>query len=400
MDGERLLAEMRARPERPARRHGDGARRRGHGRALPESRGLRLRGEAVRRRRARRPRGTRRGAVRPAARGGRPAAAARRCSRPCEDGCLGMVGRSRAMQEVYAQVEAAARSTVPVAITGETGSGKELVARAIHALGARSAGTVRARQRGGPARRRCSRASCSATRRAPSRARWPTGRGAWSAPRAAPCCSTRSRRISPRAQVQLLRVLDDGVVVPLGSDRGRKVDVRLVTSSNADLEAEVRRGAMREDFYHRIMVLPIRVPALRERRRGPAAARRALPAPRRRPDRGAGAGDLRHGALADMVAPRLARQRARAEERRGAHGDHRAGRRGGAVRARPAPRRKAAPRLPAGSRAPARRDGAGGARGDRRGAAGARQRAPRPAKALGISRRALYERMHRYGLQR
>ncbi len=71
--------------------------------------------------------------------------------------------------------------------------------------------------------------------------------------------------ISARAQVQLLRVLDDGVVQPLGSDRPRRVDIRLVCASNAELSEEVRRGTIREDFSHRIMVLNIRVPPLRER---------------------------------------------------------------------------------------------------------------------------------------
>ena len=65
--------------------------------------------------------------------------------------------------------------------------------------------------------------------------------------------------------MQLLRVLDDGVMEALGSDRPRKVDIRLLCTSNVDLEAEVRRGAIREDFYHRVMVLSIHVPALRER---------------------------------------------------------------------------------------------------------------------------------------
>jgi two-component system C4-dicarboxylate transport response regulator DctD len=65
--------------------------------------------------------------------------------------------------------------------------------------------------------------------------------------------------------VQLLRVLDDGVVQPLGSDRPRTVDIRLVCASNVDLRYEVRRGAIREDFYHRIVVLSIMVPPLRER---------------------------------------------------------------------------------------------------------------------------------------
>ncbi len=61
------------------------------------------------------------------------------CS-PEEDGRFGMVGRSRAMQDVYAQVEAAARTEVPVLLTGETGTGKELVARAIHGQSPRAHG--------------------------------------------------------------------------------------------------------------------------------------------------------------------------------------------------------------------------------------------------------------------
>jgi two-component system C4-dicarboxylate transport response regulator DctD len=71
--------------------------------------------------------------------------------------------------------------------------------------------------------------------------------------------------ISLRAQVRLLRVLDDGILEPLGSDKPRKVDVRLVCASNVDLSEEVRRGTIREDFYHRIMVLSILVLPLRER---------------------------------------------------------------------------------------------------------------------------------------
>jgi two-component system C4-dicarboxylate transport response regulator DctD len=71
--------------------------------------------------------------------------------------------------------------------------------------------------------------------------------------------------MAERAQVQLLRVLDDGIVEPLGSDRPRRVDIRLISASNVNLQEEVRRGAIREDFYHRIMVLSIVVPPLRER---------------------------------------------------------------------------------------------------------------------------------------
>jgi two-component system C4-dicarboxylate transport response regulator DctD len=59
--------------------------------------------------------------------------------------------------------------------------------------------------------------------------------------------------------------LDDGLVVPLGSDKSRQVDIRLICASNVDLSEEVRKGTIREDFYHRIMVLAILVPPLRER---------------------------------------------------------------------------------------------------------------------------------------
>jgi two-component system C4-dicarboxylate transport response regulator DctD len=71
--------------------------------------------------------------------------------------------------------------------------------------------------------------------------------------------------ISARAQVQLLRVLDDGIVEPLGSDKPRRVDIRLISSSNADMSQAVAGGSIREDFYHRIMVLRVAVPPLRER---------------------------------------------------------------------------------------------------------------------------------------
>jgi two-component system C4-dicarboxylate transport response regulator DctD len=71
--------------------------------------------------------------------------------------------------------------------------------------------------------------------------------------------------ISLKAQAQLLRVLEDGQVFPLGRDVSRTVDLRVLTATKMDLSQAVRQGLMREDFFHRIMVLPIRVPALRER---------------------------------------------------------------------------------------------------------------------------------------
>jgi two-component system C4-dicarboxylate transport response regulator DctD len=183
---------------------------------------------------------------------------------PGEDGRFGMVGRSRAMQDVYAQVEAAARSDAPVLVTGETGVGKELVARAIHAQSARARGPFVPVNAGALPETMLESELFGHARGAFTGA---VGEreGKLVAASGGTLLLDEIETISPRAQVQLLRVLDDGVVVPLGSDSPRRVNIRLVSASNADLSEEVRRGAIREDFSHRIMVLCIQVPPLRER---------------------------------------------------------------------------------------------------------------------------------------
>jgi len=183
---------------------------------------------------------------------------------PGEDGRFGMVGRSRAMQDVYAQVEAAARADAPVLVFGETGVGKELVARAIHAQSPRSRGPFVPVNAGALPETMLESELFGHARGAYTDAREERD-GKLVAASGGTLLLDEIETISPRAQVQLLRVLDDGVVQPLGSDTPRTVNIRLLCSSNVDLEAEVRRGAIREDFYHRIMVLSLRVPALRER---------------------------------------------------------------------------------------------------------------------------------------
>ena len=72
--------------------------------------------------------------------------------------------------------------------------------------------------------------------------------------------------ISPSIQVKLLRVLQEQEIVRLGENHARKVDVRVVTATHRDLAAMVARGEFREDLYYRLRVLPLEVPALRERK--------------------------------------------------------------------------------------------------------------------------------------
>ena len=187
----------------------------------------------------------------------------RLCS-PGEDGRYGMIGRTRAMQDVYAQVEAAARSEVPVLIVGETGAGKELVARAIHAQSHRARGPF-VPVNAGALPESMLESELFGHARGSFTGAVTEREGKLLVASGGTLLLDEIETISPRAQVQLLRVLDDGVVEALGSDRPRKVDIRLVCASNVDLEAEVKSGTIREDFYHRIMVLSIRVPPLRDR---------------------------------------------------------------------------------------------------------------------------------------
>jgi len=181
-----------------------------------------------------------------------------------EDGRFGMVGRSVAMNELYEQVEVAARSSAPVLIVGETGVGKELVARAIHAQSARANGpfipvnvgalpeTMLESELFGHARGAFTGADADRDGKLVSAS-------------GGTLFLDEVESISKRAQVQLLRVLEDGQVHPLGSDKTRHVDVRFLAATKVDLADMVRQGSIREDFYHRIVVLSIVVPALRER---------------------------------------------------------------------------------------------------------------------------------------
>ncbi len=182
---------------------------------------------------------------------------------PEEDGRFGMIGRSRLMQDLYEQIEVAARSDAPVLIVGETGVGKELVARAIHARSMRSSGafvpvnagalpeTMLVSELFGHARGAFTGAEAERD------GKMVTASGGT-------LLLDEVESISERAQVQLLRVLEDGLVQPLGKDTPREVDIRLVATTKVDLAEQVRLGHMREDFYHRIVVLTIPVPALRE----------------------------------------------------------------------------------------------------------------------------------------
>ena len=184
---------------------------------------------------------------------------------PEEDGRFGMIGRSQAMQDVYGQIEIVCRSDAPVLIVGETGAGKELVARAMHAESPRADGPFVPVNAGALPETTLEselfgHAKGAFTGADSERA------GKLVTASGGTLLLDEIEAIPARAQVQLLRVLEDGLVQPLGGDTPRKVDIRLLATTKVSLQDEVRKGRMREDFYHRIAVLSIAVPPLRERR--------------------------------------------------------------------------------------------------------------------------------------
>ena len=183
---------------------------------------------------------------------------------PEETGRFGMVGRSRVMQDLYEQIEMAAGANAPVLVIGETGAGKDLVARALHHQSPRSKGPFVPVNAGALPETMLESELFGHARGAFTGAESPRD-GKLVTASGGTLLLDEVESLSERAQVKLLRVLEDGRVYPLGEDAPRQVDIRLVATTKANLGEEVRQGRFREDFYHRILVLSIHVPPLRER---------------------------------------------------------------------------------------------------------------------------------------
>jgi transcriptional regulator with AAA-type ATPase domain/tetratricopeptide (TPR) repeat protein len=176
----------------------------------------------------------------------------------------GILGSSVALRRALARLDAAIDSDLPVLVEGETGSGKELVARAIHELGARSKGPFVA-------------VNCGAIPDNLFEAElFGHAKGSFTgAERARPGLLARAEggvllldeigELPLLRQAALLRALETRRYRAVGADDEKPFDVRIVAATNRDLEKEVERGAFRRDLLYRLDVLTIRVPALRER---------------------------------------------------------------------------------------------------------------------------------------
>jgi two-component system nitrogen regulation response regulator GlnG len=176
-----------------------------------------------------------------------------------------LVGKSAALLEIFKTIGRVAGRDVAVLITGESGTGKELVSRAIHGASARADGPFVAVN------------TAAIPRDLLESELFGHERGAFTG-----AVATRVGRFREASggtlfldeigdmpvelQAKLLRVLQEGEVMPVGGSRPERVDVRIIAATHRDPDAAVREGRFREDLLYRLRVVPIHIPPLRERR--------------------------------------------------------------------------------------------------------------------------------------
>jgi DNA-binding NtrC family response regulator len=176
----------------------------------------------------------------------------------------GLIGQSRPWRRVLRLVRRVAPSTCSVVLLGETGTGKERLARAIHATSRRAHGPFVAINCGAIPRDLLGTELFGHIRGAFTGA-MRNHDGAFVRAHRGTLFLDEVADMSPDMQVAILRTLEDHTVMPLGCQRPRDVDVRVLCATNKDLHAEVAANRFREDLYHRLDVVEIRLPPLRER---------------------------------------------------------------------------------------------------------------------------------------
>ena len=176
-----------------------------------------------------------------------------------------LIGESPAMLALYRTIESIAENTSTVLVTGESGTGKELVARTIHARGPRADRPFVAVNCGAVSETLLD-SQLFGHRRGAFTGAIADNEGVFHAADGGTLFLDEIADIPASLQVKFLRAIQEREVVPLGTTKPVKVDVRLIAATNRELEAEVREGRFRADLYYRVNVVPLALPPLRERR--------------------------------------------------------------------------------------------------------------------------------------
>src|ERR1700712_2276126 len=180
------------------------------------------------------------------------------------DEALPLIGRSPAMQEIYRVIARLTTTDLTVMINGESGAGKELVARALHDYGKRRGGSFVAINMAAIPRELIESelfghergAFTGATNRSQGRFEQANGGTLF---------LDEIGDMPPEAQTRLLRVLQEGEFTSVGGRQPIKANVRIIAATHRDLRTAIRQGQFREDLFYRLNVVPIRLPPLRER---------------------------------------------------------------------------------------------------------------------------------------
>src|SRR3954468_1759552 len=177
----------------------------------------------------------------------------------------GVVGTSPAMREVYRLTRLVARTPATVLLVGETGTGKEMVARAIHLLSQRADGPY-VRVNCGALTESLLESELFGHVKGAFTGALDNKTGRFEAAHGGTIFLDEISSMSFKLQVKLLRVLQEGEFERVGESRTIHVDTRVLAATNQYLEDEIGAGRFREDLYYRLNVIPIALPPLRERR--------------------------------------------------------------------------------------------------------------------------------------
>lgn len=176
-----------------------------------------------------------------------------------------IIGNAPAMQDVYRLVRLAAPRTATVLLIGETGTGKEVIAKAVHKLSRRADGPY-IRVNCGALHENLLESELFGHVKGAFTGAIENKTGRFEAAHLGTIFLDEINSMSPKLQVKLLRVLQEREFERVGESKTIRVDVRVIAATNSSLEELVEQGHFREDLYYRLNVVPVLLPALRDRR--------------------------------------------------------------------------------------------------------------------------------------